>query len=107
MEAQDPLDDITRPELLVELMGYINEAKNMPLSELCKRGDYSQPGARGLQTKSEYLANDIMGLLVSQTWIDGESEPILDDMLGVVSQLDMSVDKPKDWQRLFEIAQEL
>ncbi len=65
MKLHDLPMDITRPELIAELMGYMNDVKKTPLSELCKKGDYTQPDLKYPQTKGEYLADKILTLLIT------------------------------------------
>lgn len=97
--------DISRAELIARLMVLIDDAQSTPLSELCERGDYNnQSELRYPQTKGEFLADNISTLLASQTWIDGETEPILDDMLGVVSLLDTNANRPDTWRELFDLS---
>lgn len=107
MEPQTESMDIPRNKLITKLTGYISEAQKTPLLELCKKGDYSQPHLRYPQTKGEYLADSMSTLLASQSWIDGESEPVLDDILGVLGPLDINVNQPEAWKELFEIAKEI
>ena len=108
MEYQNPQTDIARPELIAKLKGYISDAQKVPISELCKAGDYeNQPGLRYPQTKGEYLVDEMLSLLLSQSWIDPESEPVLDEMTSILGQLDMGVDKPEEWQELFQLAEEI
>jgi hypothetical protein len=101
-----PLDN-TRSDLVEELRSYIRDAERTPLSQLCKKGDYTQSGLRYPQEKGEYLADKISTALASQSWIDGESEPVLDQMLAVVGQLDIDANQPEVWQELFDLSQEL
>jgi hypothetical protein len=107
MEAQDSSLDIPRPELIKKLMGYISEAQKTPLTELCKTGDYAHNKLTFPQTKGEYLEYEMLNLLLDQSWIDGESEPVIDEMISELGQLDMSVNKPRVWLVLFELAKEV
>jgi hypothetical protein len=107
MEAQDSSLDIPRPELIKKLMGYISEAQKTPLTELCKTGDYAHNKLTFPQTKGEYLEYEMLNLLLDQSWIDGESEPVIDEMISELGQLDMSVNKPRVWLALFELAKEV
>ena len=107
MEAQDSSLDIPRPELIRKLMGLISEAQKTPLTELCKKGDYTQPHIRFPQTKGEFLEYEMLSLLLDQSWVDGESEPVLDEMMSELGQLDISVDNPRVWQALFELAKDI
>lgn len=96
--------DIPKPELIAKLKSYISDAQTTPISELCKVGDYkNQPDLRYPQTKGEYLADSITTLLASQSWIDGESEPLFDDILDVAGQLDKDANQPEAWRELFEL----
>jgi hypothetical protein len=65
----------------------------------------NNPELKYPQTKSEYIVSELLSLLLSQDWVD--DEPVLDEMISVLSQLDMGVDKPREWQELFELAKKL
>lgn len=100
--------DIPKPELIAKLKSYISDAQSTPIAELCKAGDYkNQPDLRYPQTKGEYLVDSITFLLASQSWIDGEREPLLDNLLSVAGQLDKDINQPEAWQELFELAKEI
>jgi hypothetical protein len=107
MEPQDSSLDIPRSELIKKLMGYISDAQKTPLTELCKTGDYAHNKLTFPQTKGEYLEYEMLNLLLDQSWIDGESEPVIDEMISELGQLDMSVNKPRVWLALFELAKEI
>lgn len=107
MVHQDQSMDIPKYELIIKLKSYIGEAQKIPLSELCKKGDYIQSVLKYPQTNGEYLADSISTLLASQSWIDGESEPALDDILDVAGQLDIEVNQPEVWRELFKLAQKI
>lgn len=49
----------------------------------------------------------ILSLLLFQSWIDPESEPVLDEIFDIVGQLDKDVKQPDAWRDLFELAKEL
>ena len=83
----------------------IQAARAMDIAELCKRGDYSQPNARYPQTKSERIVDELLSLMLHDSTV--ELDPALDEMLSILSGLDKGVDKPKDWQALFAIADEI
>lgn len=98
--------ELPKPELIVKLKSLIADAKNMPLEELCKIGDYkNNPDLKYPQTKSEHIVSEALGLLLSQDWVD--DDPLLDEMTSVFGQLDTGVDKPQDWQELFALAEEI
>lgn len=106
MNDQVPQVELPKPELIAKLKGLINDAQKTPLSELNKGGDYkSNPELRYPQTKSEYIVSEALDLLLSQDWVD--DEPVPDEMVSILSQLDTGVDKPQDWQKLFELAKKL
>lgn len=107
MEYQDSQLDTPKSELIVKLKGYINEAEKAPLSELCIGGDYTRPESRYPQTKGERLTDAISTLLASQSWIDSNAEPILDEILDITGQLDIDVNRPDAWQELFKLARKL
>jgi len=94
--------DTPRPVLIKTLKRLIDDAMRTPINELCRRGDYSSPDSRYPQTKGEHIANAVTDLLITQSWVDGVDEPMLDDVLEVAIQLDGDVNQPEVWQELFE-----
>lgn len=104
---EDRSTDLTRSELIHQLEGYLRDVENTPLPDLCLKGDYRQPGLKYPQEKGEYLADTISTLLATQSWIDAESEPVLDQILTVVGQLDTDANQPAVWQELSDLSHEL
>lgn len=98
--------ELPKPELVAKLKGLIADAKNTPLEELCKAGDYkNNPDLKYPQTEGEHIVSEALDLLLSQDWVD--DDPVLDEMTSVLGQLDTGVDKPQDWQELFALADEI
>jgi hypothetical protein len=94
--------------LTKELFAYINEARSMTEYERTLKGDYkNNPDLHYPQTQSEHIADKISTLLASNDWVNGEDEPVLDEMLGLAGQLDIDVNQPDVWQDLFKLADEL
>lgn len=98
-------DSIVQNGNTTKTLALIQAARAMDVAELCKRGDYSQPNARYPQTKSERIVDELLSLMLYDSTI--ESDAALDEMLSILSSLDKDVDKPKDWQALFAIADEI
>ena len=98
-------DSIVQDGNTAKVLALIQAARAMDIAELCKRGDYNQPNARYPQTKSERIVDELLSLMLQDSTV--ESEPALDEMLSILSGLDKGVDKPKDWQALFAIADEI
>lgn len=97
--------DMSRAVLLEQLHRLLADICATSLEELCRKGEYAaDPSLRYPQTKGEYLADSLSSLLASQSWIDGESEPALDELLGIVGQLDQDVAQPEVWQELLALA---
>ncbi len=107
MKYQDPQMDIPKPELITKLKSYIKEAQKTPLLKLCEKCDYTQPELTYPQTKGEYITDRILTLLLFQSWIDAESEPILDEIFDIAGQLDTNVNQPEAWRKLFNLAQDI
>ena len=94
--------------LIKELLSYIDEACNMTDHERNLAGDYKNDSTlRYPQTKSEYIVDKISTLLASSDLVDDENEPILDEMLGLVGQLDININQPVVWLDLFKLSDEL
>lgn len=105
MQYQPSQIDLPKSELISKLKDYINDAQSLPPSELHRVGDYeNQPELRYPQTKSEYLVHKMLTLMLSQSWLDAETEPVLDEMTSILGQLDTGVNKPEDWHELFRLA---
>jgi len=98
-------DSIVQNGNTTKVLALIQAARAMDIAELCKRGDYSQPNARYPQTKSERIVDELLSLMLHDSTV--ELDPALDEMLSILSGLDKGVDKPKDWQALFAIADEI
>lgn len=98
-------DSIVQNGNTTKILALIQAALAMDVVELCKRGDYSQPNARYPQTRSERVVDELLSLMLQDSTV--ESDPALDEMLSILSGLDKGVDKPKDWQALFAIADEI
>lgn len=98
-------DSIVQNGNTTKVLVLIQAARAMDIAELCKRGDYSQPGARYPQTRSERVVDELLSLMLQDSTV--ELDPALDEMLSILSSLDKGVDKPKDWQALFAIADEI
>lgn len=108
MEDQPSHVEISKPELIAKLEGLISDAKKMPLEELCKAGDYENiPGLKYPHTKGEHIADEIVSLLLFQSWADAETEPVLDEIFGLAGQLDRDVNQPEMWQELLTLAKEI
>lgn len=108
MKCDNSQLDISKPELIGKLKDYIRDAQSISLDELCASGDYANyPELKYPQTKGEYLADSMSTLLASQSWIDGEVEPLLDDILEIVGLLDVDVKQPDVWQQLFFLSKKL
>lgn len=105
MDNHAPQVELPKPELVAKLKGLIADAKNMPLEELCKGGNYNNPTLKYPQTKSEHIVSEALGLLLSQDWVD--DDPALDEITSVLSQLDTGVDKLQDWKELFALVDEI
>lgn len=106
MDSQASQVELPKPELVAKLKGLIADAKSLPLEELCKPGDYkNNSDSKYPQTKSEHIVSEALDLLLSQDWVD--DDPVLDEMTGVLGQLDTSVDKLQDWQELFTLADQI
>ncbi len=106
MNNQAPQIEPSKSELIVKLKDLINSAQTTPLEEICKTGDYkSNPDLKYPQTKGEYIVDKALTLLLSQDWVD--DDPVLNEMVSVLSQLDIGVDKPEVWLELFELAEEV
>lgn len=102
---QKVLDSIVQNGNTTKVLALIQDARAMDIAELCKRGDYNQPNARYPQTKSERIVDELLCLMLHDPTV--ELDPALDEMLSILSSLDKGVDKPKDWQVLFAIADEV
>ncbi len=75
------------------------------LDELVQAGDRkTHPELLYPSTKGEIMIDHLVQVLASQDWIDGESEPILDDMLGVASMLDIDIENEENWRILIELS---
>ena len=98
-------DSIVQNGNTAKVLALIQAARAMDIAELCKREDYSQPGARYPQTRSERVVDELLSLMLQDSTV--ELDPALDEMLFILSSLDKGVDKPKDWQALFAIADEI
>ena len=98
-------DSIVQNGNTTKVLALIQVARAMDVAELCKCGDYSQPGARYPQTRSERVIDELLSLMLQDSTV--ELDPALDEMLSILSSLDKGVDKPKDWQALFAIADEI
>jgi hypothetical protein len=98
-------DSIVQNGNTTKILALIQVARAMDIVELCKRGDYNQPNARYPQTKSERIVDELLSLMLQDSTV--ELDPALDEMLSILSSLDKGVDKPKDWQALFAIADEI
>ena len=98
-------DSIVQNSNTTKILALIQVARAMDIAELCKRGDYNQPNARYPQTKSERIVDELLSLMLQDSTV--ELDPALDEMLSILSSLDKGVDKPKDWQALFAIADEI
>ncbi len=98
-------DSIVQNGNTTKVLVLIQAARAMDVAELCRRKDYSQPGARYPQTRSERVVDELLSLMLQDSTV--ELDPALDEMLSILSSLDKGVDKPKDWQALFTIADEI
>ena len=98
-------DSIVQIGNTAKVLALIQAARAMDIAELCKRGDYNQPNARYPQTKSERIVDELLSLMLQDSTV--ELDPALDEMLSILSSLDKGVDKPKEWQALFAIADEI
>ena len=98
-------DSIVQNGNTAKVLALIQAARAMDIAELCKRGDYDQPNAHYPQTKSERIVDELLSLMLQESTV--ELDPALDEMLSILSSLDKGVDKPKDWQVLFAIADEI
>lgn len=98
-------DSIVQNGNTTKILALIQAARAMDVAELCKRGDYSQPNAHYPQTKSERIVDELLCLMLHDSTV--ESDPALDEVLSILSNLDKGVDKPEDWQALFAIADEI
>ena len=98
-------DSIAQNGNTTKVLALIQAARAMDIAELCKRGDYSQPGAHYPQTRSERIVDELLSLMLHDSTV--ELDPALDEMLSILSSLDKGVDKPNDWQALFAIADEV
>ncbi len=97
-----PQIEIPRSELVPRLKSLISDAKSTPIEELCKRGDYgNQPNLKYPQTKGEKIVDEALSLLLSQDWVD--NDPILDEAISILGQLDMDASKSIEWQALFKL----
>lgn len=83
------------------------EANQLGVDRLVVVGDYFAPGARFPRTYGEQVADNITYALASQDWIEGESKPALDELLGIVSQLVRNVGDASLWQVLLEKIEEV
>jgi hypothetical protein len=61
-----------------------------------------ESGSPSTQAVRERIIDHIGYTLASQDWINGESEPILDDLLGIVSQLDINPNDERLWRELLD-----
>lgn len=102
---QKVLDSTVQNGNTAKVLALIQAARTMDIAELCKRGDYNQPNARYPQTNSERIVDELLSLMLQDSTV--ELDPALDEMLSILSSLDKSVDKPKDWRALFAIADEI
>ena len=102
---QEVPENIVQNDNTTKVLALIQVARTMNIAELCKRGNYDQPGARYPQTKSERIVDELLSLMLQDSTV--ELDPALDEMLSILSSLDKGVDKPKDWQALFAIADEI
>lgn len=108
MDNQASQVEIPKPELVAKLKGLIADAKNMPLEELCKAGDYENDSdLKYPHTKGEQIADEILSLLLFQSWADAETEPVLDEIFDLAGQLDKDINQPEIWQELFALANEI
>lgn len=98
-------DSIVQNGNTTKVLALIQAARAMDIAELCKREDYNQPNARYPQTKSERIVDELLSLMLQDSTV--ESDLALDEILSILSSLDKGVDKPKDWQALFAIADEI
>lgn len=106
MKHQTPQVKISRLELITKLKSLIAKAKNMPLNELCKVGEYNNNrDIKYPQTKGECIVDEALTLLLSQAWVD--DDPALDEIESALGPLDIDVNKPAYWQELFKLVDEL
>lgn len=100
--------DISRLELIERITKLVSDLDDSTIDELCQRGKYAEdPNLRYPQTRGEHIADEVSTLLASQSWIDGEAEPLLDDMLEMSGQLDQDVDQPDIWKQLLRSIRQL
>lgn len=100
--------DLSKNVVIEQLESLISDAQRVSITELCKKGNYKQqPDLRYPQTKGEYIADSISTLLASQSWIDGTTEPLLDDILEVAGELDKDANQPNKWEQLFNLAEQI
>ena len=102
---QEVPENIVQNDNTTKVLALIQVARTMNIAELCKRGNYDQPGARYPQTKSECIVDELLCLMLHDSTV--ESDPAFDEVLSILSNLDKGVDKPEDWHALFAIADEI
>lgn len=108
MKAIQMRMDLTKLDLIAKLKELVISARATPLNELCRAGDYkTNSELKYPQNKGEHIADTISTLLASQSWIDGETEPELDEILDLAGWLDKDVNHPDVWQELFEKVESL
>lgn len=101
-----PKYDTPRNVIVPKLLEYLYELRDMHLDELCHSGNKSSADSR-TWSRSEIIVSDILGLLLPQSWVDGESEPLIDEIVSAATPLDIDVNNPLQWQRLIKLTNEL
>ena len=94
-----------------EVVSYVRDVaytiRDIPLSQLTKTRDLSNPGARYPITLGERIANSVSYVLATQDWLEDDSDDILSEIFDVMTQLDISVSSADDWKSFFELTERL
>ncbi len=106
--SKPQLFNMSKPELVAELKNILEEGASTPISELCKMGDYKIcPDLKYPHTPGEIIVDKILDLLLFQSWINPEDEPLLEEIFDIAGSLDKDVSNPKLWKELFELGQRI
>ena len=103
---KDSYVEFPQADGLAKVRDLLEYAKKLPLKDLCKEGDYkNNSNLRYPQTRGE----QVVDALLTYTLHDSRAEdnPVIDEMMSILSQLDTGVNKPEEWQSLFALMPEI
>src|SRR3954465_11616117 len=97
-------NDYTRDEVIDLTLEQVDKWRKTPKTQLYNKTDHSAGRNSYVQTSVESELGELLHIYITEEWLQPHTEPLLDEIGGALGVLDTGVNRPKQWEYVFELA---